>query len=144
MKKIVIYLSLVVLALATISCEQQFIAEIPEILRFDYEPVPAVAGTFTKFNIEAQADMAVLWYGTATSDYDAYLTSPTVGNAGVPLVLVHDKINDIYSTSKSFNYPAAGNYKAVLVVTNVGDLGETLEQVTQTIEFTVQEPAPGK
>ena len=138
MKKSFLYCLAVMLILAAGSCEQKFDAEPPEILSFTYEPMPASAGAYIVLTAEVQAENAVIWVGTENSDYDAYLAGPTPTNQGLVMSLEYDKLNDIYVGTRSNRYTEPGNYKVVLVVSNAGDLGESIERKIQIIDLEVQ------
>lgn len=141
MKNILKYLSIVLLALSLGSCEQKFTAEVPEVLLFTYDPMPAVAGSATTFSIETNADLAVLWSGLENSKYDEHLLTPSVDNKGVSISLEYDRFDDVYKGSKFINFPTDSSYHVMLVLTNVGDLGEVIEQITEELTVVV-EPAP--
>ncbi len=139
MKNILVILSIGFLLIGFSSCEQNFSPETPEILSFSYDSLPAVAGVSGTFSIEANGEFAVMWLGTETSDYDAHLASPNIENKGVAVSLEYDKTKGFSTGEKFQRYTDAGTYKVVLIVSNVGDLGELVEQTTEEMTLIVEE-----
>ncbi|MCF8224806.1 MAG: hypothetical protein K9J30_02890 [Bacteroidales bacterium] len=140
MKKIFI-ISILILFLASFtSCEEQFRTEVPELISFTYEPLPAIAGTTTTFTIEAKAEHAVIWYGESDSDYDQHLVDPDPENTGAVLNLEYDDDLEYYTATRNRRYAEPGSYSVYLILSNIGELGDVVEQVVEKLEVEVQAP----
>ena len=144
MKNIIIFLFITFLSIGLGSCEQKFKIDPPQLISFTYEPDPAVMGTVTIFSVEANADMAVIWSGLDNSNYDEYITNPTTTNKGVAVSLEYDKLDEVYKGSKFFIYPKDSTYKVVLILTNVGEMGNAIEQTVHELTLDVTAPPPVK
>ncbi len=139
MKSISRYLALGFITILMGSCAQKFKVETPEIGAITYDREVITAGGQVIFSAEVNADYAVIWSGTAESDYDRHLSSPSNENTGLTMTIDFDKLTGVYTATRSVSYPEAGTFKVVIVASNVGDLGETIEQVTKDISVTVVE-----
>lgn len=141
MKNISRYAALGLMVLLISSCAQKFKVEKPEIGVIAYTHDVIIAGQQEVFTAEVVADRAVIWSGASLSDYDKYISAPSNDNIGFAMTIEYDKINGVYVGSRSVTYDEAGTYKVVIVASNIGDLGETIETVTKELSVTV-EPAP--
>jgi hypothetical protein len=119
------------------SCEEEL--ETPEITVFTADVTTVPMGEPVNFTIEHTGTYAVIWTGEPGANYDTHLeqiTNPT-GNNESNIVRDYD-IGAIVSGNKfQKRYRAVGTFTALLLVTNVGDLGHESATATQTIQITV-------
>jgi len=142
MKSTIIKGNIVLIVLCTalfLSCEKK--VEKPVITEFIAEPATAVVNQEVYFTVEHTGDYAVIWTGDLKSNYDAYLEQIANPPSDVErnVVSSHDKGAIMTSTTYMKRYLTAGVYTVVVIVSNVGDMGETIEQAMETLEITITE-----
>jgi len=143
MKRLQIYIVLLMAGMALFSCEEKFKVETPSIVTFSYDPVPAVAGEIVTFQMEVDAQQAVIWYGFEGSDYELNQTAPNHDNTGTYLSLELNDSTGLYTTERAVRYAEPGTYHVALIATNVGEFGEVILQATKEMDLVV-EPAPAE
>lgn len=133
------YIFLAAFAVTFFSCEEK--VEKPSITRFEVNPSTAPVGVYVTFTYDYDGTYAVIWNGGEGSNYDAYLeqiaTIPDDVTRNV--VNTHDRGTVVRGTSVQAMYRTPGNYKALLIVTNVGNMGETSEKAMKEVEVTITE-----
>ncbi len=137
MKNILKYLSILILLVGLVSCEQQFTIETPEIISFKYDSSMANPNRNTTFEIEVIGDFAVIWGGGAAHDYHANLANPSNEVEGRRVNLLYDKLTMSYKGSATVTYDTTGSFTAVLIVSNIGYQGEIIEQAIQEMSVDI-------
>lgn len=98
-------------------------------------------GTTVNFKLEGISDKAVIWTGDSiiggiSHDYDLFLESgkDPVNYSGVSLIATTEK----YDYQHQYGLP--GSYTVYVIVTNVGNKGQTVEQAVATLTVNVADP----
>jgi hypothetical protein len=146
MKKTFKYIFVLGFVMLFIACEKR--AEDPEILLFEAVPSTITLGDAVTFRIQVKADYISLWTGnqqtsTINRDYDKFLEQlNNPPDTDVAINRFYSKGIALAFTDTVYEYTLykeAGIYKAVLIATNVGKLGEELKRKQASIQVEVLE-----
>ena len=142
MKRIVLksyFLFFLLFALILVSCEEE--VPVPEILEFSTDITSVKMGEPIYFTIEHTGTYAVIWTGETGANYNEHeiqITNPD-GVTDSDIVKNYDQGAIVTGNVYQKRYREIGTFTAILLVTNVGDLGHKSERVMSSVEVTVTE-----
>jgi hypothetical protein len=142
MKKMFKYILVLCFIMLFAACEKKAVD--PEISLFEAVPSTIVAGEAVTFRMHFIGDYIALWPGDEGKNYAAFVDSTSKPRPDIDETVnrFFDKGISLSITDTSYVYELytkPGLYNAVLVVTNVGKLGEELKRTQATVQVEVLE-----
>lgn len=88
------------------------------------------------FTISGEAEFLTIWTGDIKHNYDEYISATTNCDASPGTIVKPANAGEVIErNSFTYQYKTAGTYKVVVLASNTGDFGETLE--VQKIEHRI-------